>query len=188
MKKLLLVAALLLVGSNVLADTLTETWDDPLGGWRDRWVAQNTNMTNYYVCTGGQDENYRGNNPCGIWICDSDQDYTTADITFDPTFGASITHLELGIQAFTTSRYTVYDMQSNVVFSTDLTTDYSSPYGCYCTMHVCDTPNGVSRFLIEPVGGGQIEGNTAVDNMMVITGQPVPVSHLTWGGIKALYR
>jgi len=180
----LVAAALLLLAGNVLADVLTEAFDDPLGGWRDRWLAQNTNMQNYYICTGGTDEDYRGNNPCGLWICDGAVGGHCI-INFDPTFGASVTRFEMGIQAFTTCTYTVYDVNGNFVYSVDPPTDYSSPYGCYCTQYACDTPNGIGRFEI--TSSSQVEGNTAIDNVIATTGI-VPAEDGTWGSIKALYR
>jgi hypothetical protein len=184
MKKFLVAAALLLLTGSVLADVLTETFDDPLGGWRTRWLALNTDMMNYYVCSGNPDENYRGNNPCGVWICDSDLNYQTSIVDFNPVFGATVTHFEIGIQAFVDATYTVYDA-NGVVYSAVLVTNYGSPYGCYCTQYGCDTPNGIVRFEI--IGAGQIEGNTAVDNVIATTGI-VPAEEGTWGSIKALYR
>lgn len=183
MMKWIMVVALLLLATQALAEVLTETFDDPLGGWRSRWLALNSNMQNYYVCSGGGDENFRGNNPCGIWICDGTPDGESV-ITFDPTFAATITHFELGIQAFSTSQLTIYDKDGAQIFTTNLTVDYSSPYGCFCTPFAVDSGNGVGGFSIT---GGSVEGNTAVDNFSVTTGE-TPVQAKTWGGIKAMYR
>jgi hypothetical protein len=183
MKKLFVMAALLLLAGNVLAEVLTETFDDPLGGWRDRWLAQNTNMENYYVCTGGTDENYRGNNPCGLWICDGTADGSSI-INFEPAFGATVTRFEIGIQAFSNCTYTVYDPDGGIVYSAVPAINYNTPYGCYCTQYACDTPNGIGRFEIT---GGAVEGNTAVDDVSATTGI-VPADNGTWGAIKSLYR
>jgi hypothetical protein len=177
--------ALLLLATQTYAQIQTETFDDPLGGWRDRWLAQNSNMSNYYVCTGGGDENYRGNNPCGIWICDGNPSDGVAVINFEPSFAASISHFELGIQAFTASTLHIYDKDGNEIFTTSLTIDFSSPYGCYTTPFSVDSANGVGGFSIL---GGSVEGNTAVDNFAVIAIGEVAVEHTSWGGIKALYR
>lgn len=187
MKKLVMLSVLLLISTSALAVEYTETWDDPLGDWRTRWVALNTNMQNYYVCTGGGDKDQRGNNPCGIWICDGAPD-TQSIINFDPTFGASITVFEIGIQAFTDATLNVYDPSNNLIGSDVLVMDFSSPYGCYCTLHTFNTPNGVGRFEIVPNAGGQVEGNMAVDNMRVVAGEPVATTQTTWGVVKALYR
>lgn len=184
MRKLFVMAALLLLAGSVLADVLTETFDDPLGGWRDRWLAQNTNMQNYYVCSGGTDENYRGNNPCGIWICDGVVGGNCV-INFDAAFGATVTNFQVGLQAFVDAVYSVYDLDGNLVYSTNLTTNYQSPYGCYCTTFACDTPNGIGRFEI--TSSSQVEGNMAIDDVIATTGI-VPAESETWGAIKALYR
>jgi hypothetical protein len=187
MMKWLMVVALLLLATQALATTYTETFDDPLSGWRGRWLAQNSNMTNYYVCTGGGDENQRGNNPCGIWICDTDQDYQSAIITFVPDFGALITHFELGIQAVAGGTLVIYDKDGTQIYTTDLAPNGAQPYGCNTTAYSVDSSNGLGGFSILPVGG-QIEGNTAVDNFTAITGEPTPVAHKSWGGIKAMYH
>ncbi len=185
MKKLLLLSFLVLFAFNAFADELIENWPDPLGPWRDRWVAQNTNMQNYYVCSGGGDENYRGNNPCGIWICDGVVGGNCV-ITFEPTFGASITLLEMGLQAFVDATLNVYDPGGALVYSTPLVVGYGSPYGCFCTMYTTPTPTGVGRFEI--VSASQVEGNMAIDDMRVITGGCSPVDGTTWGNIKSLFR
>ena len=89
----------LLLATGVAATEFIETWDDPLGDWRNRWVAQNTNMQNIYVCTGSTtDENTRGNNPCGLWICDGTPD-NICTIDIDPGFGGQIRTWEIDIQA-----------------------------------------------------------------------------------------
>jgi hypothetical protein len=188
MKKLATAAVLILMTGTVMAQVFTETFDDPLGGWRDRWLAQNTDMGNYYVCTGNPDEDYRGNNPCGIWICDSDGNYQSSIVEFNPTFGATVTYFEIGIQAFVDATYTVYDMSGGVVYSAVLTVNYGSPYGCYCTQYGCDTPRGIGRFEIISTYGSQIEGNTAVDNVTAISSTPSPAESTTWGSVKSLFR
>lgn len=81
------------LGSAASAQTLTEPFDDPFGQWTTRWFYQNTNAGNYYVAAGNCDENYRGNNPCGVWItdtqtCGAGNGGPTSTIIFDPSFGA----------------------------------------------------------------------------------------------------
>jgi hypothetical protein len=187
MKTAIVLALLLCAATAAFADEYIENWPDPLGGWRDRYVAQYTNMQNYYVCSGGSDENERGNNPCGLWICDGTVDLTCT-INFEPSFGATITLLEMGLQAFVDATLNVYDPANNLVSSTVLTVNYNSPYGCNCTLHTIDTPNGVSRFEIVPNAGSQIEGNMAIDDMRVVTGGNTPTQVTTWGSVKAMYR
>ena len=187
MKKLLLLSLFILLGVRAYATEYIETFDDPLGGWRGRWLAQDTNMTNYYVCSGGTDEDYRGNNPCGIWICDGVSGGTCI-INFEPTFGAAIRTFEIGIQDFVDATLNVYDPGGSLVYTSPLPVNYQSPYGCYCTLYTTATPAGVGRFEI--VSTGQVEGNTAVDNVRVVTeeGPPVPVNATTWGAIKSEFR
>lgn len=186
MKKALVAALLLFTATAALAEEYIETWPDPLGGWRDRWVAQYTNMQNYYVCNGNPDENYRGNNPCGLWPCDG-TDPMVLDIIFDPTFGGTITLLEMRLQAFVAATLTVYDTANNVVYSANVPTDYSSPYGCYGQIYTASELTGVSRFTITG-GGSQVEGNMAIDDLRAITGGVVAVQQTTWGAVKSLYR
>lgn len=186
MKQALVLALLLFAATNALADEFIETWPDPLGGWRDRWVAQNTNMQNYYVCNGNPDENNRGNNPCGLWPCDG-TDPMVLDIVFEPSFGANITLLEMGLQSFINGTLTVYDLSNAVVYTANLPQDYNSPYGCYCQIYTASGLNGVSHFTITG-GGTQVEGNMAIDDMRVVTGDVVAVQPTTWGALKSLYR
>ena len=187
MKKLVLLAVFLALAGNVLAQGLCENFPDPLGGWRDRWLARYSNMTNYYVCTGDPDENNRGNNPCGLWICDTDQDFQTANITLDPTFGAGVNHWVMGIMVFVPAIYTVYDINGGVTYTQNLPADGTFP-PCDNSQIACDTPRGMSRFLIAPNGGGGIEGNTSVFNICASAIGPVPVRETTWGRIKARFQ
>jgi hypothetical protein len=67
--------------------------------------------------------------------------------------------------------------------------DFSSPYGCHTQPYVIESTTGVSGFTIVPSAGGQVEGNTAVDDVAVLAiAPPVAVEHRSWGGIKALFR
>lgn len=184
MKKVLLLAVFLALSGNAAAQ-LCEDFPDPLGGWRDRWLAQWTNMTNYYVCTGNPDENFRGNNPCGLWICDTDADFQTAAITIDPAI--EVTYWAIGIMVFVPATYTVYDLHESVVFTIDIAPNGTFP-PCPDSQIECSIPAGMSRFVIAPNGGDQIEGNTSVDNICAIGIDPVPVEQTTWGHIKASYR
>ena len=186
MKKLILLAFFLTLAGNALAQ-LCENFPDPLGGWRDRWLAQNTSMTNYYVCTGGGDENFRGNNPCGLWICDTDQDFQTANVILDPTFGSGVNRWMMGIMVFVPATYTVYDVNGGVTYTLNLAVNGTFP-PCDNSQVQCDTPRGMSRFEIAPNGGGGIEGNTSVFNICVFAIGPVPVEQTTWGRVKAHFQ
>jgi hypothetical protein len=183
MKKLLLLAFFLVIAGNALADVLCEGFPDPLGGWRDRWLAQNSTMTNVYVCGGNPDENNRGNNPCGLWICDQDQDFSTANIIFNPTFGATVSHFALEIVSFVGGSITFYDLNDNQIYQTTVINNGTFP-PCPGPVYETDTPGGLGRFLIGPSG---VEGNTSVDNVCSTVG-PVPIRETTWGQIKHTYN
>jgi hypothetical protein len=168
---------------------MCETFPDPLGDWRTRWLAQNSNMTNYYVCTGNPDENNRGNNPCGLWICDTDQDFQTADIVFNPSFGSTVTQFSMGIMVFVPAIFTLFDVDGVPVYSTNLDPNGTFPPCSEDFLLLVNTPGGLGEFTIAPNGGGQIEGNTSVFDICVGTTEgPVPVEQTTWGRIKARYN
>jgi len=186
MKKALLFVFLLALASNVLADVLCEAFDDPLGGWRTRWLALNSDMRNYYVCYGGSNEDDRGNNPCGLWICDGDGNAMQADVEFLPTFGATVTHFELGIMPFVPADFAMYAPGGGLIYSTSLVVDGTFP-PCPTRVYGANTPIGLASFSIIPMGGSQIEGNTSVDNVCATTGV-VPAEESTWGSIKSMYR
>jgi hypothetical protein len=187
MKTLLILAAFSLIGSQVLADILCEGFDDPLGGWRSRWLAQNSNMQNYYVCTGGSNENDRGNNPCGLWICDGNVDDQNCLIDFDPAFGATMGTLMIGIMPFVDEEYYVYDLHGVEIFHQHLPADGTFP-PCPTGSIDCDAPHGIGRIALMNTGQGQVEGNTSVDNVCETVCCPSPVRPLSWGAIKSLYR
>jgi len=193
MKKLLLVSALLaLVASNAVADVLIETWPDPMAGWRTRWVALNTNMVNWYVCNGDPNEGNRGNNPCGLWICDGDNspsvNHDDSNIIFNPAFGATVINFQIGIESYiAAATLKVYDLSDTEIASIPLPTTGSCSPGCGCATlnYAVNTPNGIGRFLITSLN--RVEGNMAIDNMQVTTAETTPVEASTWGKIKAGY-
>jgi hypothetical protein len=187
MKRVVLVGFLSLVASSAGAEVLCEGFPDPLGGWRDRWFAQNSDARNYYVCSGGSDEDFRGNNPCGLWICDGDSNVLQADVEFNPVFGTNVTHFAIGIMPFVPADLIVRDTGGNIIYQTPLVVDGTFP-PCPTRTYECDTPTGLGSFHIVPTGGSQIEGNTSIDDVCVTTGEPVSVEASTWGGIKSLYR
>ena len=175
------------------AQVLTETWDDPFGDWTTRWAYTNSDMENYYVAAGNPDINFRGNNPEGLWIA-SPQGVGNGDfvggieIHFDPAFGATITHIEFGLEAFIMIDVTAYDMGGNSLgtmtfsgggFDMDHVDVYSANSG-----------NGVSYFSLDSAayGGGQVSGNTSIDNFSVTVPAPASVALLGLGGLAAIRR
>jgi len=170
-----------------------ETWDDPFGDWVNRWAYQNTDMENYYVASGNPDQNNRGNNPQGLWIA-SPQGTGNGDfdehleIHFDPAFGAQIAHIEFGLEAFVMIDVTAYDMDGvslgTMTFSGGgFDFDHASVYSA-------NSGNGVSYFALDstPYGGGQVSGNTSIDNFSVTIPAPASLALLGLGGLVARRR
>ncbi|MGI8923401.1 MAG: PEP-CTERM sorting domain-containing protein [Fimbriimonadales bacterium] len=159
-----------LVGACVApAFALSETFPDPLGSYWGRWLYQNSNLGSYYYATGEPDPDYRGNNPEGLWAVDTQElgggvGGPTMDIIFDPGFGATLTSLAFGGEYFAECRVTIYDMDNNV-----LATSVFSGGGFefnHTDIISANSGNGISHILFDSqeFGGGQIEGNTSVDN------------------------
>ena len=152
----------------------TETFPDPLHTWKDRWLYQHSNISNYYVAIGyTTDEDFRSTIPIGngLWFADTKQigGYTdpTMDskIEFDDVFAATLTHLKLDFHAFHENRIVAYDMLGNVlqtlVGKDDLTIDVTSALGI----------KGVHLERTAP--GNYVEGNVYLRGGEA-TAQPVP--------------
>ncbi len=185
MKTVLLTTIITMFAFGAFAEDLIESFDDPLGQWRNEWLALNTNMQNWYVDQGDPNEDNRGNNPCGLWISDGDPGNTDCTIIFDAGFGAGVTYFEIGIEAFQDLTLNVYDVAGNLVESTFIATNYAGgDYGCGCVPFGYVTPNGLGSFTMT---GTYVEGNTAIDDVKVTTGT-TGTEETTWGAIKALYR
>ncbi len=184
MKKLLLAAILLGIATTAMADVLTETFPDPLAGWTTRFMGLHSNLENYYVCTGNPDQNDRGNNPCGLWICDGNPNDGAAYINFDHTFGATVSQYVIGIMPFVPVAYNVYDVNGNLVNTVNINPDGTFP-PCDNSQFSTNTPNGLGEFSIT---GGAVEGNTSIFNISATVNVPVPVEQVTWGRIKSTYH
>ncbi len=181
MRKLALLASaaccVAALANSASAQTYNENFDDPFGDWTTRWFYQNTNAGNYYVASGDCNENNRGNNPCGLWItdtqtCGGGNGGPTSTISFDPSFGASITSFAFDLSAYVDQRLTVYDMSGNIVLDVPSVTRTSNV--CAGFRYTATSNNGISRIVMDSTnnGGSQIEGNTAWDNIEVIAGPP----------------
>ena len=190
---ILCVVGLGLAAGVAQAQILLETWDDPFGDWTTRWAYVNTDMENYYVAAGDPNINNRGNNPEGLWIA-SPQGVGNGDfdshleIHFDPTFGATITHIEFGLEAFVGIDVTAYDMSGN-----SLGTSTFSGGGFdfdHADVYSANSGNGVSYFALDSSGSGgsQVSGNTSIDNFSVTVPAPASVALLGLGGLAAIRR
>jgi hypothetical protein len=193
MKKAILCAVGLGMAAGAAQAQLTETWDDPFGDWTGRWVYQNTNMENVYVASGNPDIHNRGNNPEGLWIASpqgvGNGDFTGGiEILIDPAFGATITDISFGLEAFIMIDVTAYDMDG---VSLGTTTFSGGGFDFdHADIYSASSGNGVSRFVLasEPYGGGQVSGNTSIDNMSVTVPVPASVALLGLGGLVAVRR
>lgn len=163
-------AGLILASGQAQAATFTEDFEGTFPAWESGWLGTNSNLTNVYGK--GQD---RGNNPDGLWLSDGDNGDFVANITFTPTFGSQITSFSIDTTTWVTGAlFEAFDMFGNALVSTTITSlygAYSEP-GSYQTIAFSST-KGVSGFRIT---GGVIEGNTAIDNVVVTTAVPEPTS------------
>lgn len=163
-------AGLILASGQAQAATFTEDFEGTFPAWESGWLGTNSNLTNYYGK--GQD---RGNNPDGLWLSDGDNGDFVANITFAPTFGSQIAGFSIDTTTWVPGAlFEAFDMSGNQLVSTAITTlsgALSDP-GSYQRISFSST-NGVSGFRIT---GGVIEGNTAIDNVVVSTSVPEPTS------------
>lgn len=159
---------------------LTEAFDDPLSGWKTRFMGLYSNLQNLYVqygsCwSGPNDEDCRGNNLDGIWIADDDNSNSNSYIRFDAGFAETIQSFAMDIGSHIGGTLTVYDADLNVILSSAI------PYGCsncaygsgsniYHNFAVTST-NGVGGFDIT---GSWVEGNVGIDNIVLEVGPADP--------------
>jgi hypothetical protein len=177
---------------------LTETFPDALGGWTSRWLYQNSNMGNYYVISGnGCNEDDRGNNPQGLWLVD-DQTCNNGGaiggplltVKFDPGFGATLSGLSFGVEAFSMMDVTIFDLSGNTVGSLIGVSGGGFDFDHKDIVSAVSN-NGIGGFTMDstPYGGGQIEGNTSVDNFSAdVVPAPGACGLLAGAGLLAARR
>lgn len=185
MKNLLLVSLVALTGlASSASAQLVEEFGDPLGEWRNRWLAQNSNLQNYYVASGNPDENNRGNNPTGLWISDGIVG-GACDVVFDNAFGASLTSIEFGIESFTSITVRFYDM-SGVEFHAIAASGGGFPLEHDTLIFSGISNNGISRIFFD---GSSTEGNTSIDNVRAnVVPAPGMAGLVAVGGLMAARR
>jgi len=174
-KTVLLFSLLLGLSSPLMAEVFLEDFSDPLGDWTSGWLYLNSNMENYYVATGTCDANYRGNNPSGLWISDDKGCGTlvsTSPVAIDIMngFGDGAELFSIDICRFGSElTLNVFDKDGSLDTTTNVPgtcTQTGAGIEPALTTYEFTLGNGMSKF--ELVGGG-IEGNTAIDNVIIDT-------------------
>jgi len=150
--------------SQASATVLTEDFNAPFPNWESGWLGTNSNLQNVYGVGAG-----RGNNPDGLWVSDGNNNDNIAHITFNTAFGSTISNFSIDVTSWVQPAvFTAFDKDGNTLISAAITSyggALSNP-GSYQTI-VFSSLNGVSGFDIT---GGQIEGNTGIDNVVVNAG------------------
>ncbi len=153
-------------------NSLYERFNDDMIGWTSRWFYLNSNAGNYYVSTGNCDENYRGNNSCGVWItdtqtCGAGVGGTMCQIVFDAGFASRIQYFAFDLSAYTAQALRIYDTSGNIILNVPDVVRTNDV--CSGQRYSVTSSNGISRIVMDSSsnGGGQIEGNTAWDNIVV---------------------
>jgi len=151
------------------AEELIEEFPDPMGGWTQRWLYQNSNLENYYVANGDCNIDQRGNNPCGDWIADTQGCGSgvggPATIRFKPEFAATIQHIEFALSSYNITGLQILDQDGGVLL--DVPQVENTYNVCAGFVYSVDSNNGVSAIVLN---GDGVEGNTAIDNVKVIVG------------------
>lgn len=173
----ILLAFLLLCSSSAMATVMTEDFEGDFPSWENEWLGTNSNLQNYYGVGAG-----RGNNPDGLWIDDGDgvQGIDIVEIIFDTSFGATLSTFAIDIATHISGlSIQVFDISGLSIFNSSVarTSGATQEPGIYDSFFVSSS-NGISGFSLFTTGG-QIEGNTGIDNVSVTTGAasiPEPVS------------
>lgn len=145
------------------AATYTEDFNAPFPAWEGGWLGTYSNLTDYYCATRGCSE--RGNNPDGIWPKGNGNG--NIEVTFDSSFGASITSLSLDVASYTTTNLLVYDASNTLIFS-ELVNNTRGAYtlpGVYSSYKITSL-NGISKFVFDSPSAS---GNISIDNVVVTT-------------------
>ena len=177
---LLMANALNWVKRPTCEDCDRENFSDPLGDWQTRWFYLNTNAENYYTASGSNcDPDYRGNQPEGLWIsddrgCGNMVVQSPVRIDFLNNYGDNATSFSL--DHFTCAEevtLNIYDKDGALVVSDPLTPD------CFNWSYF-STPltNGISAFEYAYTGG-QVEGNTSIDNVELCFTPSLPTVTIT---------
>ena len=153
------------------ADSVSETFPDPLGSYWGRWLYQNSNIGSYYYAAGDPNPDQRGNNPAGLWAVDTQALNDPGNIggpimtiVFNDAYAAQLTALQFGMECFQPCQVTMYDLSNNVLASGAFSGggfDFD-----HSDILSATSSNGIKEIVFDSTafGGGSIEGNTSVDN------------------------
>ena len=173
--KLALATTALVLSTSVNAVTLVEDFNDPFPQWESDWLGTNSNIENVYGVGEG-----RGNNPDGLWIYDgvgSDGSSNVIEINFDEVFGSSLTSFSIDISTVApSSTLEIYDT-NGVVLLSSIVAGYSGTDAL--ETYFVSSISGISGFSIATTSLSTLEGNTAIDNVIVTT-TVVPVPAAVW--------
>lgn len=179
LKKILPLILLSLSSNSILAAVYVEDFESAFPAWENGWLGTNSNLQNYYGVGQG-----RGNNPDGLWLDDGDglqSGDNVVEIVFDSAFGATLSELVFDLAAHLSGlSVDIFDMSGTSIFnsSVSLTSGATLDPGNYESFSVTSS-NGIMGFSLYSTGG-QIEGNTGIDNVMVTTVSNVPVPAAIW--------
>lgn len=156
-----------IISFDVSAITLVEDFEDPFPAWESDWLGLNSNIQNYLAPSNG------GN---FLWIDDGDGIRgagETVEINFKPSFGSSLTSLSIDIDTYVDTSIQVYSGSGDILldFTLDTTLDYEK-------LSIFSS-SGISGFSL--FSASQIEGNTAIDNVVASTVVPVPAALWLFG-------
>lgn len=178
-----------LITAPAWADTVTETFPDPLGSYWGRWLYQNSNIGSYYYAAGNPDPDYRGNNPAGLWAVDTQKLNDPGNIggpimtiVFNDAYAAQLTALQFGMEAFTQCQVSMYDLNSKLL-ATGVFSGGDFGFGHEDILSATSS-NGIKSIVFDSTqyGGGQIEGNTSVDNFIgTVIPEPSTIGALVAG-------
>jgi len=160
--------------------TYTEDFSDPLGDWLNGWFYLNSNAENYYVASGTCDPNDRGNQPEGLWIsdnrgCGNMVVQSPVRINFLNNFGDDATSFSMDYFTCVSGvTINLYDKDGALFNSTP------APSNCFnWYQYIGGFNNGISAFEFSYTGG-QVEGNTAIDNVTLVKGDSATIKgHVT---------
>jgi hypothetical protein len=146
------------------AATFAENSDGAFPAWESGFIDTQSNLQNVF----GPGSSDNGGSPA-LSIDDGDRLYSSdkSDIAFNALFGASITSINFKLSAFVNGiTLGIYDMSKSLIYAAAVTADGSfNPVLSYGTT----STNGVSRFSFSTTGF-QVEGNTRIDAIEIVTG------------------